>query len=80
MLPLTVFVWTILSIIWYNFTHQGLGKPEINTLFSKDILFNMYSCISCRMATINERENAVPTDLESNSSDSSFKTPKRKLE
>ena len=40
----------------------------------------MYSCISCRMATINGGENAVPTDLESSSSESSFKTLKRKLE
>ena len=40
----------------------------------------MYSCISCRMATINGGEDTVATDLESSSSDSSFKTPKRKLE
>ena len=30
----------------------------------------MFFPISCRMATVNEDENAVPTDLESISSDS----------
>ena len=57
---------TFLSLIWYNLPCHGLGWLELNTLFSKDILSNIFS-----------RKNAVPTNLESSSSDSNTKTPKR---
>ena len=37
----------------------------------------MFSCIPCRMAMVNGDENAVPTNLESSSSESNTKTPKK---
>lgn len=68
---------TFLSIIWYNFLHHGLEWPELDTLFSKNILFNKFSCTSHRMATVSGDVNVAPTDLESSSSKSSAKTPNR---
>ena len=37
----------------------------------------MFSRIPCGMATVNEDENAIPTNLESSSSESNTKTPKK---
>ena len=58
------------------FPHR-LAWLELNTLLSKDILVNIFSHIPCRMATANGDENAVPTNLESSSSESNTKTPKK---
>ena len=68
---------TFLSLIWQNLPYHRLGWLELNTLFSKDIFVNMFSRIPCRMATVNGDENAVPTNLESSSSESNTKTPKK---
>ena len=47
---------------------------ELNTLFGKDVLLNMFSRIACRTVTGNEDKNAV---LTKSSSDSNTKNPKR---
>ena len=66
-----------LSLFWQNLPYHGLGWLELNFLFRRDILVNMFSCIPCRMATINGDENAVRINLESSSSESNTKTPKK---
>ena len=68
---------TFLPLIWQNLPYHRLGWLERNTLFSKDILVNMFSRIPCKMAAVNGDENAVPTNLESSSSESNTKTRKR---
>ena len=68
---------TFLSLIWQNLPCHRLGWLELNTLFSKDILVNMFSRIPCGMAAVNRDENAAPVNLESSSSESNTKTPKK---
>ena len=68
-----------LSIIWYNIRHHGLEWTDIDTLLSKSLLFNIFSRISRRMASVHWNDNATPTDLESSSSESSAK-PRTELE
>ena len=68
---------SFLSLIWRNLPHHGLGWLELNTLFSKDILANMFSRIPCRMAIVNGDENALPKNLDSGSSESNTETPKK---
>ena len=68
---------SFLSLIWHNLPHHGLGWLELNTLFSKDILANMFSRIPCKMAIVNGDENALPKNLDSGSSESNTETPKK---
>ena len=68
---------TFLSLIWQNLPYHRLGWLELSTLFSKDILVNMFSRIPCRMVSVNGDENAVPTNLESSSSERNTKAPKK---
>ena len=68
---------SFLSLIWHNLPYHGLGWLELNTLFSKDILVNMFSRILCRITTVNGKKTAVPTNLESSSSESNTETPKK---
>ena len=71
---------TSLSIKWYNFPHHGLGWPKLDTFFSKDILFYIFSRISRGMAAVNGGEHVALIDLESSSIESCTKIPKRGLE
>ena len=68
---------TFLFLIWQNLPYHRLGWLELSTLFSKDILVNMFSCIPCRMATVNRDESTVPTNLESSSSERNTKILKK---
>ena len=68
---------TFLFLIWQNLPYHRLGWLELSTLFSKDILVNMFSRIPCRMATVNGDENTVPTNLESSSSERNTKILKK---
>ena len=68
---------TFLFLIWQNLLYHGLGWLELNTLFSKDILINMFSRIPCRIATVYGDDNAGPTNLESSSSESNTETLKK---
>ena len=67
---------TFVSIL-QNLPYHRLGWLELSTLFSKDILVNMFSCIPCRMATVNGDESTVPTNLESSSSERNTKILKK---
>ena len=67
-----------MSLIWHNLPYHGLERLELNTLFSKDILVNMFSRIPCRMVSVNWGENAAVTNLESSSSESNPETPKKR--